>query len=390
MRTGKGRALTPGRFAPAYSLLLLAGALLAAAAYAGILQLQAIPIIADRFDDKVSQGRIEALKVALTTVGGLAAASGLYVAYRRQRTEEANSGREQDKVFTERFGAAANLLSSDGVAVRLAGIESLTRLADDSDRDEFTCLSMLCAYLRVPVERLSGTARNSSADLASGGRSDWVDPTEWEVRRTAGRQVFDRLQRLSKYGGEVDLEGATVVDVSLRGGILGDVAVNLRECSFMTDCHIEDLLCRSVDFSFSRFYGSFFLGGNEEQGLITLNGSRFDGNVTVALGSTSRSPRFRGCQFEQGFSFLWNLTRYYEPSRRVGDISTTRTLDLRDSMFAGSVTIPDHGIDIRGADLSQVESLRISRYDESFGPSLRPVIRDSRTKFPDGFDYSFD
>ena len=45
--------------------------------------------------------RIELTKAALTVVGGAGAVAALYVAYRKQRNDEAGHLREQDRLFTD-------------------------------------------------------------------------------------------------------------------------------------------------------------------------------------------------------------------------------------------------------------------------------------------------
>jgi hypothetical protein len=86
----------PKPFGYGYILLLAAGAVLAVALYWGLTSAQRIPPIGASFDEKLASARFEALKVALTTAAGVAAIAGLYVGYRKQRNDEANSLREQD------------------------------------------------------------------------------------------------------------------------------------------------------------------------------------------------------------------------------------------------------------------------------------------------------
>jgi hypothetical protein len=101
----------------------------------------------------------------------------LYVSYRKQRTDVANHGRDQDKLFTERYTAAVAQLGNPAPAVRLGGGYALARIADDSARDRPTCLKVWCAYLRMPYD----TDDPAKAD-------------EREVRPTAQATLAERFR----------------------------------------------------------------------------------------------------------------------------------------------------------------------------------------------------
>lgn len=59
-------------------------------------------------------------------------------------------GEQRNRTFNERFATAAEQLSSDKPAVRLAGVHAMAGLADDWEENRQTCVDVLCAYLRMP------------------------------------------------------------------------------------------------------------------------------------------------------------------------------------------------------------------------------------------------
>src|SRR5262245_13122219 len=75
----------------------------------------------------------DTIKLALSVVAGTGGAVALVVAYRRQRVLETDAQGERDQVrlLTERFGAAASQLGGESAAVRLAGVYSMASLADE-------------------------------------------------------------------------------------------------------------------------------------------------------------------------------------------------------------------------------------------------------------------
>ena len=255
----------PGPFMSSYLALLLIGLALGCGLFLLMLKLQSVPVTSVQFDEKQAVARSDALKVALTAAGGFAVVAGLYVNYRKQRNDEASGIREQDRIFTERFNAAANLLSSEAAAVRLSGINSLVRLADDSARDRDTCLSTICAYLRLPVRLRQGEESvDQEWEDRIADRSQWLDQPEWEVRRTALAALLRRLDRSHDRATywdteRVDLEGAVLVDLHIekaevaaelgfeKSVVVGDHA-SLSDCQFYSTVSFRGVHC-AVGFS---------------------------------------------------------------------------------------------------------------------------------------------
>lgn len=392
---GQHKPYAPKPFMLIYLALVIFGASIAFAAYLGILWTQSLPPLGSSFQEKESQARLEAIKVALTTVAGLAAASGLYVGYRRQRVEESNSSREQDRVFTERFGAAAALLGNENAAVRLAGVQSLARLADDSIRDRYTCLSALCSYLRLPV-RLTEDASDPPESHRSRSlrREQWLDPDEWDVRRNALRLLLDRLD--SDAPEPWDLRDAVLIDpnfsiVSVREGIDARRAILLGAVTLTVDTFESLTLFEDCLFSSSLDV----IGSNPD---VRFTGSEVAGLFTFCMTHASLiypwglMPVFERCSFRGGSRILTDLTNYISSRNFYTDTSlrATRleasnvTLRLTDSSFFGSVLLSTHSLDVSGADFGEVDELEFITYEGS--AELAPIEYDSKTHWPEGFD----
>jgi hypothetical protein len=247
----------PGPFLYTYLILLLVGVILACAAYVGL----------DGFLSPVTASeKLDLARTALTIVAGSGAIAVLYVGYRKQRTDEANSVREQDRLFTERYTQAVAQLGADRPAVRLGGVYALARISDDSPRDRATCLSLLCAYLRMPNdEKLQMVGQDS----------------ENHVRNTILGLVTDRLNPGNPgfwEGAKVDLEGAeldvlsisnSVLDsLSLVGAKLGLVLINDSSIQNRFDASFVEVergfLCNSTFVEWASFrHAKFSTGGSE-------------------------------------------------------------------------------------------------------------------------------
>lgn len=140
---------------------------------------------------------IEAFKAALGIAAGLGAVVALTLSYRRHRIEQSQSHRDDQRLFTERFQAAAEQLGHERPAVRLAGVHSLARLADDWEEQRQTCVDVLCAYLRLPpIAQLPAGVGGGDAGADSVLNVDQsVTPRdEREIRQTIVRLIADHLR----------------------------------------------------------------------------------------------------------------------------------------------------------------------------------------------------
>ncbi len=119
--------------------------------------------------DKGIKSVIEGLKVLATIFGGIAIIGNLYYAGKRAKALDAsaiaanatakaalenakaalkNAEAAQDKQITERFTKAVEQLASPEIAVRLGGIYALERIAKDSEKDHWTIMEILTAFVR--------------------------------------------------------------------------------------------------------------------------------------------------------------------------------------------------------------------------------------------------
>ncbi|HEX9734014.1 MAG TPA: pentapeptide repeat-containing protein [Thermoanaerobaculia bacterium] len=96
--------------------------------------------------------RLELIARVLTPVAILV---GIYVAWRRAAAADRQAQAalktaetSADGRITERFTRAIEQLGSESLSTRLGGIYALERIAHDSERDHWTILEVLCAYVR--------------------------------------------------------------------------------------------------------------------------------------------------------------------------------------------------------------------------------------------------
>ncbi|MBP2371381.1 pentapeptide repeat-containing protein [Pseudonocardia parietis] len=326
-------------------------------------------------------------------MAGLAATAGLYVGYRKQRNDEGNTLREQDRVFTERFGAAASLLEGGTAAARLAGIQSFVRLADDSPRDSFSCLSMVCSYLRLPIKLVPQKHDRRPYHVRVSDITTWEDASEWDVRRNALKLLLDRLSEQHDYE---PLEYANLPQWDLREAVVIEPNFARR----MFDCSIdfsEAVLIGPISFDRTTLGGRFNFQGCVFEADFDLSGVHFPNLYAPAfesclflqhaaydrINSWGLMPTFSGSAFNGGAAFLWNLDLAFGYDDRI--VGSTVELHLTECTFLGDVVLPGRAVDVRGSDFSDTSNVSLLPY-ENHSVTLPLLRTDSTTKWPAGFD----
>ena len=82
------------------------------------------------------------------TIGGLLVLLGLFATFRNIGIARENLRVAEEGKLTERFSKAVELLGSDKLDVRLGGIYTLERIAQDSLKDHWTVMEVLTAFVR--------------------------------------------------------------------------------------------------------------------------------------------------------------------------------------------------------------------------------------------------
>lgn len=169
----------------------------------------------------------EAARTAVTMIGVPTAAGAVFVALRNLRLKERQDHTDKQRLvdaqraydlsyntehnrrridretqFRARYVSAAEQIGNPSAAVRLAGINAMAQLADDWRDQRQACVDVLCAYLRLPQQRI---------ELA-------LDEADTVVRDTAQQRLLDGLRIPPKReGGEVKWPNT---DLDLRGALL--------------------------------------------------------------------------------------------------------------------------------------------------------------------------
>lgn len=290
--------------------------------------------------------RLDAVKVALGIAVGSGGLFALYLAWRRQRSTEADlDNREralahqvqvaadtkahQERVatsteadaeakrITELYTKAVEQLGSDKAPVRLGGLYALLRLANEASGQRQIVIDVFCAYLRmpyIPPAELLGDDGNqlheSHPDVVAASR-------ELEVRLTAQRLITAHLRDTNPVGNELDLPA---LDIDLRGAYL---------MHFVLDaCAIKSLTCSTA---------------------------RFDGYTNFGRVSVLDRANFSSARFQEDTSFRLMISNWATFTRAIfhGNVSFGRVrfvgyVDFYDSKFKAEADFRDARFDNPG------------------------------------------
>jgi hypothetical protein len=264
-----------------------------------------------------AKARIDAVRTGFATAGGLGAAVGLLLAFRRQHhTEIVAAGTDHDaseKRITELYVKAADQLGSDKAAVRLAGLYALERLAQGNPAHRQTIVDVLCAYLRMPHTPPSDDARAPAAPdttHANDSRRDTgttapstptPDPREErEVRLTAQRLLTDHLT----LPGDTTTPTTAALTPSVADPFWPGMRINL-DGAYLETFDLRDGYLAGATFSQTTFDGDALFDGATFGGHALFDGATFGGGAVFGGATFGSYASFGRAAFGGGAWFGW-------------------------------------------------------------------------------------
>ena len=205
-------------------------------------------------------------------IGGLALLAGLYFTYQNVRTAQDNLRVTEEGKLTDRFSKAVELLGSDKLDIRLGGIYALERIARDSQKDHWTVIEVLTAFVRQNAPWKPGTDETDyklrediQAAMTVIGRRKWTE-TETQNQRLDLRETNLRDSRLynanlaNAYLFRSNLSYAVLDGANLKGAYLSSANLELAslyeanlEAAFLNYTNLTRASLASSKLSRARF-----------------------------------------------------------------------------------------------------------------------------------------
>ena len=204
----------------------------------------------------------DARTALLQAVGGLVLLIGLYFTARTWRTT-------QEGQVTDRFTKAINQLGETGpekLAIRLGGIYALERIARDSERDHWSIMEILTAYVRehAPWKGEEQISQEETLPSETPPTQNHRSPPKLAADIQAILTVVGRRTRTYGHGEDqqlnlsaTDLHGADLWGAHLEGVWLS--AAHLEGAS-LSDVHLEEAYLEGAHLERAELIGAHLTG----------------------------------------------------------------------------------------------------------------------------------
>uniref|UniRef100_UPI003F495093 pentapeptide repeat-containing protein n=1 Tax=Saccharothrix espanaensis TaxID=103731 RepID=UPI003F495093 len=361
--------------------------------------------------EKKAAAQLDAVKIAASVAVAAGGLFALYLAARRQRTQEeelkarhaelAQRDRVQAHVeyvaetnrlhaervaaaterdaearrVTELYGKGVEQLGSDKAPVRLGGLYALERLAQDNpERPELrqTVVNVVCAYLRMPFEPPTDPPGPDSAEDERAGHRDRVQ--EREVRLTAQRVLRDHLRP----GDDPDNPAATFwsdIDLDLTGATL--VNLDLSHCRSRRTVFTGATFAGNAGFAGATFAGNAGFVGARFGDYALFAGVTFAGHAGFDQVTFTEPARFAKATFGGAARFTgakFGGVAWFDAATFAGDARFTEATFAGHAMFTGArfsmLAWFDQAMFAGHAGFDQVTFTESARFDQTMFAGL--------------------
>jgi hypothetical protein len=171
------------------------------------------------------------------------------IEHKRQELESDRAEHDRERVASEHFTRAVELLGDDADQVRVGAFHALANLAVANPAYGQTVADVLCSYLRRPAPEAHESVDHDNPEIAS-------LPKEFQVRQTAERLIA-RLVSVSptkEIGLNLDLTGADIQALRIENALIGEITAygaNFRAYVLLDNTTVQ----READFGKCKFQG---------------------------------------------------------------------------------------------------------------------------------------
>ncbi len=297
-----------------------------------------------------SGARVRMIEASLAVIGGAGAAVALVVNYRRQQVLEEQNNRAVDQeafnrnevlarrdidrqeTLTKHFSDFTNQLADDRVPVKLAGVYSLFRLADEWKEHRQQIIDVLCGYLRLPWRDEEILVLIPEEERRTKVNPAWT--TEHTVRETILREMVKRMQ-----------QGGTFVEAAY--------AYNYSGATFSGDAYFMGSTFARV----SQFVKTTFSGDARFGAIDVIGGPDSDGGPATFSGDAY----FMDCMFKRKAQFwkatflgqVYALRAIFNERANFIDVTFGQSLEMNRAKFKDGVNF--HRVDFQG-DVEFIET----------------------------------
>jgi hypothetical protein len=274
---------------------------------------------------------IEAIKIIATVFGGIAILLNVYYGAKGAKALEKNAiaatqnsiaatknaeVAEQGKI-TERFTKAIEQLGSDNLSIRLGGIYALERIAKDSERDHWTIMEVLSAFVREnpPLKE----------DLKDKKAENEQEPQKLRTDIQAALTVIGRrdpekdkgvlnLRSTDLRGANLStaqLQGADFCEAKLQGAYL--IKANLKEAKLVM-ANLEGAHIRHANLEKAKFWEANLRGAKLQEANLKEAGF-YNANLELAV---FEKANLEGAELSEAINLeSWQIEKSFGDSKTL-------------------------------------------------------------------------
>ncbi|MHB8271813.1 pentapeptide repeat-containing protein [Bradyrhizobium sp.] len=307
------------------------------------------------------------------------AMDGLYTEVFAKAVDQLGTTREVRRT-QQKFTEVQDTLNEAeaNLEVRLGAIYSLERIARDSERDHWTVIEVLCAYIRNPQNCGKPLIRPAGASPGSEDFKRWISsihPPRMDVsaaltvigRRSPDRIAYERKRKL-----RLDLSSANLQGANLSRGDFSDAD--------MSDVHLERASCSGTNFHQTGFHDARLESAHmhncnlQEAFLIRAN---LDGaELTCA--------KLRGAHLDKAQLNKADLSGANLKQARLSWAQLDEATVWYDAGMGGLLAEFD-GVDLTGARLFGIDFSVYENYGDLSNKSIWDAFGDASTVTPKKF-----
>jgi hypothetical protein len=223
--------------------------------------------LSDFFFSYENKPQGELLKTILYVLGGIGALIGLWLTYRRTKSQEdqihefikQNSIAEGGNV-NDRFKNAIEHLGSDNEVISLGGIHSLHRIAKEHSDYRQTVFDILCSYIREKTKNIEVKQEYTDEEI----KSHVIKPTIC-IQTTIDLLFKKRADEEYIYTGlKAGLQGVKCIGANFDNAILigADLRFSYLSLSQFSSCNLSCAILNDVYVFGAVFVNSLFCGAD--------------------------------------------------------------------------------------------------------------------------------
>jgi uncharacterized protein YjbI with pentapeptide repeats len=352
---------------------------------------------------------IEAIKIIATVFGGIAILLNVYYGAKRAKALEKNAiAATQNAIaatknaevaeqglITERFTKAIEQLGSDNISIRLGGIYALERIAKDSERDHWTIMEVLSAFVRenAPLKEDLEAKKAEGEQQPQKLHNDIQAALTVIGRRNTEKDPENQRLDLSK----VNIAGAELMKAQLQGAFLYEA--NLQKANLidanLQGVNLNGTNLQGVNLKGANLQGAFLNQANLQRAelwgaeLQKAKLQRAKLERAVLNGAELQGATLDGANLEYAYLWYVNLQQAQLKNTNLegaflnGAELQGATLDGANlkGAFLNRANLEGVLLDVaylKGADLSEAKNLESWQLETAFG--------DSTTLLPDGIE----